>query len=143
MSLYQFFASEKEMPAFDNMHVSPMFTNGEISALHFASGTNEKTAMRIIVEDDFCYASQHTDKKYINFIEWHYNDMNAKAIVDYIKVLLMDRFTVSLFNTWINDKTPIKTTKININELTANDIKNIWGQDSFERNECLIVFKSY
>ena len=50
--------------------------------------------MRIVKEDDFCYAEKFTDKKYVNY-------------------------------------------------LSIEDIKEIWGQEFFEKNECLVVFRNY
>lgn len=143
MSLYQFFASEKRMPAFDNLHVISKMENNEVIAICFLPGTSEITAMRIVEEDDLYYASQYTEKKYVNYIEWKYNDKNAEIILEYIKLLLKDRFTVSLYNTWMGDTTPVNTNKIHINSLTISDIKKIWGQSFFTNNECLIVFKNY
>jgi hypothetical protein len=143
MSLYRFFASDKEMPEFDNMLAVPIYNDDEPDAISFSSANGERMAMRINKEDDFYYASKFTEKKYINYIEWDYNDSNAEIIIKYINELLKDRFTVSLYNTWMNDKTPLVTTKVNITELTIKDIKNIWGQKFFSNNECLVVFKSF
>lgn len=67
MSLYRFFASDKEMPELDNMHVTP--------------------------GDD--------------------------------------------------DKSPVNVTKINVNDLSVQDIKKLWGQESFSKNECLQIYKEY
>ena len=127
MSYYRFFASDKEMPEFDNGKAKPVIVNGEVVAINFANGADENTAMRIVKEDDFCCAEKFTDKKYVNYLEWYYNDDNAQLIVDYIKALLADRFTK----------------KIDINDLSIEDIKEIWGQMFFEKNECLVVFRNY
>ena len=143
MSYYRFFASDKEMPEFDNMKAKPIIVQGEVVAINFAKGIDEDTAMRIIKEDDFCYAKKFTDKKYVNYLEWYYNDDNAQLIVDYIRVLLEDRFTVSLFNTWTDDETKLIVKKIDVNDLRIEDIKKIWGQKFFEKNECLVVFRKY
>ena len=143
MSYYRFFASDKEMPEFDNGKAEPILVNGETVAISFANGSDEDTAMRIVKEDDFCCAEKFTDKKYVNYLEWYYNDDNAQVIVDYIKALLADRFTVSLFNTWTDDGSELLVKKIDVNDLDIRDIKAIWGQKFFERNECLVVFKTY
>lgn len=143
MSYYRFFASDKEMPEFDNRKAEPILVDGEIVAISFANGSDEDTAMRIVKEDDFCCAEKFTDKKYVNYLEWYYNDDNAQVIVDYIKALLADRFTVSLFNTWTDDGLELLVKKIDVNDLGIRDIKAIWGQEFFERNECLVVFKTY
>ena len=143
MSYYRFFASDKEMPEFDNRKAEPILVNGEAVAISFANGSDEDTAMRIVREDDFCCAEKFTDKKYVNYLEWYYNDDNAQVIVDYIKALLADRFTVSLFNTWTDDGSELLVKKIDVNDLDIRDIKAIWGQEFFERNECLVVFRTY
>lgn len=143
MSYYRFFASDKEMPEFDNRKAEPILVNGETAAISFANGADEDTAMRIVKEDDFCCAEKFTDKKYVNYLEWYYNDDNAQVIVDYIKALLADRFTVSLFNTWTDDGSELLVKKIDVNDLDIRDIKAIWGQEFFERNECLVVFRTY
>ena len=52
MSLYQFFASEKEMPELDNMNAKTISIDGEIIAITFNSSFDEITAMRINKEDD-------------------------------------------------------------------------------------------
>lgn len=143
MSYYRFFASDQEMPEFDNGKAEPILVNGEIVAISFANGSDEDTAMRIVKEDDFCCAEKFTDKKYVNYLEWYYNDTNAQVIVDYIKALLADRFTVSLFNTWTDDGSELVVKKLDVNDLDIRDIKAIWGQEFFERNECLVVFRTY
>ena len=143
MSYYRFFASDKEMPEFDNRKAEPILVNGETAAISFANGADEDVAMRIVKEDDFCCAEKFTDKKYVNYLEWYYNDDNAQVIVDYIKALLADRFTVSLFNTWTDDGSELLVKKIDVNDLDIRDIKAIWGQEFFERNECLVVFRTY
>lgn len=143
MSYYRFFASDQEMPEFDNGKAEPILVNGETVAISFANGADEDTAMRIVKEDDFCCAEKFTDKKYVNYLEWYYNDDNAQVIVDYIKALLADRFTVSLFNTWTDDESELVVKKIDVNDLSIQDIKAIWGQEFFERNECLVVFRTY
>lgn len=143
MSYYRFFASDQEMPEFDNRKAEPILVNGETVAISFANGSDEDTAMRIVKEDDFCCAEKFTDKKYVNYLEWYYNDDNAQVIVDYIKALLADRFTVSLFNTWTDDESELVVKKIDVNDLDIRDIKAIWGQEFFERNECLVVFRTY
>ena len=143
MSYYRFFASDQEMPEFDNGKAEPILVNGETVAISFANGSDEDTEMRIVKEDDFCCAEKFTDKKYVNYLEWYYNDDNAQVIVDYIKTLLADRFTVSLFNTWTDDGSELVVKKINVNDLDIQDIKAIWGQEFFERNECLVVFRTY
>ena len=143
MSYYRFFASDKEMPEFDNMKAKPIIVRGEVVAINFANASDEKTAMRIVKEDDFYYAKRFTDKKYVNYIEWYYNDDNAQVIVDYIKALLGNRFTVSLFNTWTDDETELLVRKVNVKDLGIKDIKGIWGQEFFERNECLVVYRNY
>lgn len=131
------------MPEFDNRKAEPILVNGETAAISFANGADEDTAMRIVKEDDFCCAEKFTDKKYVNYLEWYYNDDNAQVIVDYIKALLADRFTVSLFNTWTDDGSELLVKKIDVNDLDIRDIKAIWGQEFFERNECLVVFRTY
>ena len=143
MSYYRFFASDQEMPEFDNGKAEPIPVNGKVAAISFANGADEDTAMRIVKEDDFCCAEKFTDKKYVNYLEWYYNDDNAQVIVDYIKALLADRFTVSLFNTWTDDGSELLVKKIDVNDLDIRDIKAIWGQEFFERNECLVVFRTY
>lgn len=131
------------MPEFDNRKAEPILVNGETAAISFANGADEDTAMRIVKEDDFCCAEKFTDKKYVNYLEWYYNDTNAQVIVDYIKALLADRFTVSLFNTWTDDGSELVVKKLDVNDLDIQAIKAIWGQKFFERNECLVVFKTY
>ncbi len=79
----------------------------------------------------------------MNYLEWYYKDDNAQVIVDYIKALLGDRFTVSLFNTWTDDETELLVRKVNVKDLGIEDIKGIWGQEFFERNECLVVYRNY
>lgn len=143
MSYYRFFASDQEMPEFDNRKAEPILVNGETAAISFANGADEDTAMRIVKEDDFCCAEKFTDKKYVNYLEWYYNDDNAQVIVDYIKALLADRFTVSLFNTWTDDGSELVVKKLDVNDLDIQAIKAIWGQEFFERNECLVVFRTY
>ena len=143
MSLYQFFASEKEMPEFDNMNPTVINVNGEHCVISCHSNFEKFVPMRILKEDDLSYAYSFTDKRFVNFFEGECSDTNAKVIIDYIKIVLKDRFCISLFNTWMEDKSELVTRKICINDLTIEEIKGIWGQRLFKQNECLIVFRSY
>lgn len=68
MSYYRFFASDKEMPEFDNMKAMPIVVDGEVVAINFANRFDEDTAMRIVKEDDLCCAEKFTDKKYVNYL---------------------------------------------------------------------------
>ena len=47
MSYYRFFASDKEMPEFDDEKAKPVVVNDEVVAINFANGADENTAMRI------------------------------------------------------------------------------------------------
>lgn len=140
MSLYQFFASEKEMPELNNMNTGGL-SYDESENISFYSNDETFVPMRILKEDDLHYARQFTDKKFINFIEWGYSDTNAKVIIQYIKILLKNSFTVSLYNTWMDEKSDVVAKRICIDELSIKDIKDIWGQEFFNENECLIVYK--
>ena len=137
MSLYRFFASDKEMLEFDSRHITSDKVNNSINAV------DENHALRIKKENDLYYASQYTDKEFVNYIEWHYNEENAEIIIDYIKDLLKNRFSVLLYNTWNDDKSPINVTKINVNDLSIQNIKKLWGQEYFSNNECLQIYKEY
>lgn len=140
MSYYRFFASNKEMPEFDNRKAKPITVDGKVIAISFASEVDEEKAMRIRKEEDDYYAKKFTNKEHINYLEWCYNDENAHLIVDYIKDLLVDRFTVSLFNTWLGDESALVIKKIDVDDLCIEDIRELWGQKSFEKNECLVIF---
>ncbi len=128
MSLYRFMASDKEMPEY---------------------GTNNTNTMVIVdgldisKEEDMDYVSQYTDKEFVNYVEFNYNLENAQKVIDYIKDLLKDRFAVLLYNTWDTDKSPLTFKSININDLTVETIKELWGQESFKNNECLKIYKEY
>ncbi len=82
MSCYQFFASDKEMPEFDNGKAKPI-------------------------------------------------------IADYLKALLADRFTVSLFNTWTDDESELCVKKVDVADLSIEDIKGIWGRSFWRRMSVL------
>ncbi|WP_044932486.1 hypothetical protein [Butyrivibrio sp. AC2005] len=140
MSLYQFFASDKPMPEFDNMHAEPVIKGGEIYAIKFRCGFNEETAIRIIIEDDLTYASQYTNLSYVNYIEWCYSDDRAEVLIDYIRNLLKNRKSVSLYNTWLDDKSELGIKKIHISKLTIEIIKDLWGKNYFNYNECCIIY---
>lgn len=58
MSYYRFFASDKEMPEFDNMKAKPIIVWGEVVAINFANASDEEMAMRIVKEDDFYYVKK-------------------------------------------------------------------------------------
>ena len=80
MSLYQFFASEKEMPEFDNMNPKAINVNGELCVISCHSNFEKFVPMRILKEDDLFYASSFTDKRFVNFFEGEYSDTNLEAI---------------------------------------------------------------
>jgi hypothetical protein len=125
------------------MKAIPIYKNGEIVQIRFESAFDERKAMRLISEDDVYYASKYTDKPYVNYLEWHYNEENAQVVMDYIKDHLKDRFTLRLYNTWESDDSPATVKKVPLDELTIEDIKWIWGRGCPDGNECLLVFKRY
>ena len=99
--------------------------------------------MRIIVEEDTSVPLSYSKKKYFNFIEWKFNDKNAQIIIEFIKEHLEKSHSIELWNTWMGDVTKPKKSKISVDELNVEHLKNLWGKNYFENNECLIVFKSY
>ena len=54
MSYYRFFASDKEMPEYDNADASPVFEGDNMVAIRFNKCSDERTAMRIV-----SYSSVH------------------------------------------------------------------------------------
>lgn len=142
MSNYQFFASKTAIKEYDNLRIKKI-TKDNSTCLSMRFPVDELHAMRIIKEEDLSLTAPYTDKRYCNYIEWHYNDENAKIIIDFIKEHLLTSYTIELWNTWLGDASPALKHKIPLSNLNISDIQSIWGKNSFNKNECLVVYKEY
>lgn len=98
-------------------------------------------SIRIVKEEDLEYARQYTDLGYINYIEWNYSKSNATRVIKYVKDVMLDRKELFLYNTWLDDKSPVVLRSKKLEEIDEDDIKNIWGKGYFEKNECLKIYR--
>ncbi|MGN0466740.1 MAG: hypothetical protein ACI4F9_10400 [Lachnospiraceae bacterium] len=142
MSLYQFFASDKQLEVYDNKRIifdeKRQLLKGKRGKI---SIFDELSSLRIFLEDDTTYMKLYTNKKYGAFIEWYYSDENAEVIIGYIKRHLKKSREIELWNVWLGEKENAKVTKRCIDDLTVLDIKNIWGKEFFEFAECLKIYR--
>ena len=120
MSLYRFFASARELKDFNE--------NPSIMTIHTI--------------DDLSEVSNYTDKKNCATIEWKYNEENAEILIDYIKEHLKICPRIELWNTSNEVSKEAVITKCSKHILTKERIKEIWGKESFEQPECLVVYNS-
>lgn len=138
MSNYQFFASDEGLEE---------YKNSKIDAIKFmwnfiikqASYNDELKCMRICVEDDLKLARMYTELKNCCYIEWHYSEKAASIIIEYIKEHLKYSKKIELWNVWEGEKEQTSIVERSVNDITTQDIKNIWGKDYFEHAECLVV----
>ena len=81
-------------------------TEGEIEINGYNISRKPKKAKREIgyMPEGVPLYYDMTVKEFVNYIEWHYNDENAEIIIDYIKDLLKNRFSLFLYNTCDDDK---------------------------------------
>ena len=120
MSLYRFFASARELKEVVEM----------------------PDVMKISTLTDLTEVSNYTDKKNCAHIEWNYNEANAEVLISYIKEHLKICPRIELWNTMQGNKKDAIVTKCSKNILTKERIKEIWGKDSFEQPECLVVYNA-
>lgn len=100
-------------------------------------------AIRIYPEDDLSYATKFTDKKYVNVIDLGFSDEAADEAFAYIRDLFKDRYSLWLYNTWMGDESPLRTTTKEFDDFTVDDLKDLWRKDHFKNNECLKIVKQY
>lgn len=151
MSLYQFFASDKPLLAYDNKVISCDEKNRltkktkitESSQRFNITEIDELLALRIILEDDMYYAKMYTNKPYCAYIEWRYSDKNAEGIIKYIQQHLKSNRTIELWNAWMGDKEEVIYKNCNLEALTIKDIKEIWGKTEFNNPECLKIYRQF
>lgn len=144
MSLYQFFASDKELPEYDNGVITPVKSNkGEVYAFVVSSEMDLQKSIRISHESSLELASRFTNLPYVNYIEWFYSTERTQIIIDYIREALKDRYKVFLFNIWESDRTFPEMKKKPLSCLDVEDINGIWGPKSEGKNACLEVYKEY
>lgn len=142
MSRYQFFASNAPIKEYDNLKIKKITIHNE-SAIYMKTPMDEWHGMRIIQEEDLTLTAPYTGKPYCNFLEWYYNDENAEIIVEFVKEHLATNASIELWNTWLEDRSAVRKRKIPVQDLKVEDIRELWGQDSFVQNECLVVYKAY
>lgn len=117
MELYRFLASDREFKEYD--------------------GT-----MKIVACDDYTKVAPYTSKKNFAQIEFNYNESSVDDLIAYIKDHLKICPRVELWNTitGINKDAIVKKCSKNI--LNRDYIKELWGKDSFEQPECLVVYNA-
>ncbi len=120
MSLHRFFASARELKDFND--------NSNVMTIHTISDLSE--------------VSNYTDKKNCASIEWNYNEENAEILINYIKDHLKICPRIELWNTMQGNKDNAVITKCSKYILTKEKIKEIWGKESFEQPECLVVYNA-
>ncbi len=133
MGLYRFFASARELKAYEKECIKSDSAKVVL---------REQNTLKIEVEKDLSLASNYTDKKNCACLEWNYNEQNAEILIAYIKEHLKMCPRIELWNTWAGDKKDAIVKKCSKNILTKEKIKDIWGKESFEQPECLVVYNA-
>ena len=141
MSWYKFMASDVPLVEYDNGVVNETYIDGK-NAIYFRNDEDEDRLVNIKVEDDRDFAQLLTRMKYINYVELGTLDESmCEIIVDYIKKHMEKSNIIVLYDTWYNDKHDAEKRILLYDELTTLDIKDIWGQEFFFNNRCLIIKK--
>lgn len=120
MNLYRFLASARELNEF----------------------SKDEDVMKINVLSDLSETSNYTDKKNCASFEWNYSEKNAEVLISRIKEHLRICPRIELWNTTLGEKKDAIIKKCSKNILTIDKIKDIWGKESFEQPECLVVYNS-
>lgn len=144
MSLYQFLASDKKLESYDNQRIVLDRKNKILKGKEGKQrifDIDEQSAMRIYQEEDRKYVDLYTDKKYAAYIEWCYNEENVPILMEYIKQHLESARRIELWNVWLGPKEEVKKSACSIEELSIQNIKNIWGKEEFIYPECLTVYR--
>ena len=83
----------------------------------------------------FYDVQDYTDRKYGVYLEWHYTDERAKAVLKYIKETLEKTEYVELWHIWLMDyydyeESPlIKKRTVSVGEMTIRDIYELDNAD--------------
>ncbi len=73
----------------------------------------------------------YTDKKYGVYLEWHYTDGRAKAILEYIRGALAHGAAIELWHVWLMDyyeydeRPVIHRRTVHFSDMTVEDIKEM------------------
>ncbi len=120
MGIYRFLASSRELKEIDD----------------------KKDIMKISVLTDLSQISEYTDKKNCATFEWNYTDENAEKLIEYIKEHLKICPRIELWSTQIGEKRDAIIKKCSKYILNKDYIKDIWGKDSLDYPQCLIVYNA-
>lgn len=161
MSLYQFLASNKPLknmvnPYIEFISINQMIERGMEIAEFILDDTQINREEKIVLicdseehlyeiqikcDDPNRYARDYTDKKYISEITWHYTQERAQQLLEYIRIQMELSDEIELWNTWMDDVKIPFVNECKLNELTIDDIKNVFGKDGFKSPECLRIKK--
>lgn len=119
MNLYRFLASDRELKNY-----------------------NFEDNSKIISSEDMSIASNYTSKKNCALIEWNYTEENVDSLIAYIKDHLKICPRIELWNTNSNSKDNTIIKKCSKNILTKENIKEIWGTNTFDGTKCLVVYNA-
>lgn len=73
-------------------------------------------------EDTRCY----TKMRFIYVLEFQYSPSRARDIINYIKDAIHVSEKIEIFSVWLDDIKSVNRINKNLNELSINDIKNLY-----------------
>lgn len=112
------------------------------SARELKDYNENPSVMSINTISDLTLVSNYTDKKNCAAVEINFNEENAQILIDYIKDHLKMCPRIELWNTSSNNNKDVVMTKCSKYILNVEKIKEIWGKESFEQPQCLVVYNS-
>ena len=133
MSLYQFIASDIELPDYGNekYRSSPIYIEVDPKELRI---TEEAF-------DDF--SSVFSDKKFCSAISWELNESKAEELIEYINEHMKETNEVELWTITIEDtdRSKAEVTSCALQELDGKTIIGAMGEESYSGPKCLKIVK--
>ncbi len=125
MSVCTFIASDKPLCEVMPQREYPFIINVDEGTID-DGGADDNFFLNIFKD-----VQSYTDKKYGVYLEWHYTEGRAKAILEYIKNALKHENTVELWHVWLMDyyeydeRPVIHRCTVSLTDMTIDDIKKI------------------
>ncbi|PKM95616.1 MAG: hypothetical protein CVU84_02095 [Firmicutes bacterium HGW-Firmicutes-1] len=153
MSRFQFIASDSPLKDVKNPYIEflsinmalargiqlddyilddPDIDRDDVKRMFICDSEEHMHEIEIKQEESPSYAEKYTQKKYASELRWIYSEERALQLLDYIKEHLKDSNEVELWDTWMDDEQLATIPHCTFENLSLEDIKNIYGGNFFK-----------
>jgi hypothetical protein len=160
MSAYSFIASDYEIPEVENSKKRVITVkeaielgikanefmpwqdmNPEDKVLFFE---NESDLGELVIQKDNSFeenVSWYTDKPFIYSVYFGYSELRIKALLEYLKENIKEGQQLELWGIWLDDKQSVKPNIINYEELSIDNLKQMYDykHKKHSHHSCLVV----